>query len=299
MAAAAAAAEAADEAAAPSAGPGRAAALLLGDSITEYSFDDGGFGALLAHAYRRKADVVCRGYSGYNSRMALQALPHLLPPLPPLALATVFVGANDAAAPEPFRFGGDADKPPQHVPLAEYEANLAALCARVGARLARPGGIVVLVSPPPVVEASWPDRSNARVREYSAAAARAAAASGALHLDLFARLYDGEGGAFGALLSDGLHLSRAGNARVAQLLLELLAERAPQALPDALPLDLPLWRDAAAQGAAAFAPAALAALRAAPFAMPPRPALAPGEAARAAEREREGGAGAGEGAGAR
>jgi hypothetical protein len=35
--------------------------VLFGDSITEGSFDVGGWGARLAHEYARKADVVNRG----------------------------------------------------------------------------------------------------------------------------------------------------------------------------------------------------------------------------------------------
>ena len=45
--------------------------VLFGDSITEQSFGEGGFGAALANRYRRHADVLLRGYSGYNSRDAV------------------------------------------------------------------------------------------------------------------------------------------------------------------------------------------------------------------------------------
>ena len=88
-------------------------------------------------------------------------------------------------------------------------------------------------------------------------------------------LFDADGG-HAALLSDGLHLSAAGSRRVFELLLPLLPA------PDALPLDFPLWRDAVVGGDAAFAPLAIARLRAAPFAMPPRPAVPPGAAAKEA-----------------
>jgi hypothetical protein len=48
--------------------------ILFGDSITQSSFDVGGWGSRLAHWYSRKADVVCRGLSGYNSVWANLAL---------------------------------------------------------------------------------------------------------------------------------------------------------------------------------------------------------------------------------
>lgn len=77
--------------------------VCFGDSITQRGFAPGWTG-MLADAYQRKADVVNRGYSGYNTRWALQLLPRVFPePLPggePPALVTLFFGANDAALPD-------------------------------------------------------------------------------------------------------------------------------------------------------------------------------------------------------
>ncbi|PUZ56510.1 hypothetical protein GQ55_5G318200 [Panicum hallii var. hallii] len=72
--------------------------VLFGDSITEQSFRPGGWGAALADTYSRKADVVVRGYGGYNTRWALFLMHHIFPLdgiAPPLA-TTIFFGANDA-----------------------------------------------------------------------------------------------------------------------------------------------------------------------------------------------------------
>ncbi|PPS05135.1 hypothetical protein GOBAR_AA15552 [Gossypium barbadense] len=93
--------------------------LLFGDSITQESFRSGGWGASLADAYSRKADVVLRGYGGYNTRWALFLLHHLFPlglTKPPVA-TTIFFGANDAAL-----AGGTSER--QHVPVEEYKENL-------------------------------------------------------------------------------------------------------------------------------------------------------------------------------
>lgn len=77
--------------------------VTFGDSITQRGFEPG-WGSLLANAYQRRADVVSRGYSGYNSRWALQLLDAVFPQpsaaAPPPRLATVFFGANDAALPD-------------------------------------------------------------------------------------------------------------------------------------------------------------------------------------------------------
>ncbi|GMN45898.1 hypothetical protein TIFTF001_015094 [Ficus carica] len=53
--------------------------VLFGDSLTEQSFRPGGWGASLANTYSRKADVLVRGYGGYNTRWALFLLYHLFP----------------------------------------------------------------------------------------------------------------------------------------------------------------------------------------------------------------------------
>ncbi|GMQ10104.1 hypothetical protein CsSME_00053240 [Camellia sinensis var. sinensis] len=93
--------------------------VIFGDSITEGSFKSGGWGASLANNYSRKADVVLRGYSGYNTRWALFLLHRLFPlgsTTPPVA-TTIFFGANDAAL-----SGRTSER--QHVPTEEYKENL-------------------------------------------------------------------------------------------------------------------------------------------------------------------------------
>lgn len=78
-----------------------------GDSITQRGFAPGGWAAALADRWQRRADVVNRGYSGYNTRWALQLVDRVFLPLaagaqPPaqLALAVIWFGANDAALPD-------------------------------------------------------------------------------------------------------------------------------------------------------------------------------------------------------
>ncbi|XP_044957521.1 GDSL esterase/lipase At5g62930-like [Hordeum vulgare subsp. vulgare] len=92
--------------------------VLFGDSITEQSFRPGGWGVALADTYSRKADVVVRGYGGYNSRWALFLIQRIFPlvGLPPVA-TTIFFGANDATL-----LGRTSER--QHVPVEEYRQNL-------------------------------------------------------------------------------------------------------------------------------------------------------------------------------
>ncbi|XP_048127159.1 GDSL esterase/lipase CPRD49-like isoform X5 [Rhodamnia argentea] len=60
-------------------GPERPQYVLFGSSIVQFSFSNGGWGASLADLYARKADIILRGYSGWNSRGALEVLEKVFP----------------------------------------------------------------------------------------------------------------------------------------------------------------------------------------------------------------------------
>ena len=98
--------------------------VLFGDSITQMSFGEGGFGAVLADAYARRMDVRNRGFSGYNTRWARHYFGSVFGPGPASGgeadsgeappeheLVVVFFGANDASLEE--------HNARQHVPLHE------------------------------------------------------------------------------------------------------------------------------------------------------------------------------------
>jgi lysophospholipase L1-like esterase len=110
----------------------RPAIVLFGDSITQQGFGHEGrvgWASLLAADYSRRADVLNRGFSGYNTEMAVDLLPSIFgSPAPPLKnnnnddkngilFCTVFFGANDAA------LKGER----QHVPIQDYANNLATI----------------------------------------------------------------------------------------------------------------------------------------------------------------------------
>jgi len=100
--------------------------VLFGASLSENAFQPGGWGASLADYYSRKADVLVRGYTGWNTRRAVAVLEKFFPkdhPSQP-ALVVVFFGSNDAAFPLPSGMG-------QNVPITEYKANLRQICAHI------------------------------------------------------------------------------------------------------------------------------------------------------------------------
>jgi isoamyl acetate esterase len=155
--------------------------VLFGDSITQNSFSPGGWGARMAHWYVRKADVVNRGLSGYNSPWALATMPKVrcasacqfqahaklrvrspaccqaaaitthaertVQVFPKAAaeaplLVTVLLGANDAALP-----GAASGR--QHVPVATYAATLREIVAHLRSIRVE---TIVLITPPPIDE---------------------------------------------------------------------------------------------------------------------------------------------------
>ena len=70
-------------------------------------------------AYTRRADVLNRGFSGYNTRHALEMIPRVFRTIQQdeqdrVLFCTVFLGANDSA------LKGER----QHVPIDEFEQNI-------------------------------------------------------------------------------------------------------------------------------------------------------------------------------
>ncbi|NXX80188.1 IAH1 esterase, partial [Urocolius indicus] len=214
--------------------------VLFGDSITEFSFQEDGWGAYLAERLVRKCDVVNRGFSGYNTRWAKLILPRLIPESDSAentVAVTIFFGANDSALKDL--------NPKQHVPLEEYAANLKAMVQylkSVGITEDR----IILITPPPLQESAWEkqclakgqrlNRRNATTGEYAQACARVAQDCGTDVLDLWTLMQRKQD--FSSYLSDGLHLSREGNSFVAAQLWSRLDKKL-----SALPSLLPYWRE--------------------------------------------------------
>ncbi|KAL1327236.1 hypothetical protein HN51_037306 [Arachis hypogaea] len=194
---------------------------LLGDSITEESFSEGGWGASLANHFCRMVDVVLRGYSGYNTRWALKVLEKVFPEAPPsqgdgdapVAAVTVFFGANDATLPD--RCSGF-----QHVPLNEYKHNLHSIVSFF--KKLWPKAIVLLITPPPIDEVArlqypytdnpqgLPERTNEAAGEYAKACTAVAAECGVPVIDLWTKMQQCPDWKK-EYLSDGLHLTKKGN----------------------------------------------------------------------------------------
>ncbi|KAK1268684.1 GDSL esterase/lipase [Acorus gramineus] len=217
--------------------------VLFGDSITEESFGDGGWGASLANHFCRSADVLMRGYSGYNTRWALRVAEKVFGGFesPPPAAVTVFFGANDACLPD--RSGAF-----QHVPVEEYRLNLLSLLQLIRSRW--PTTILLLITPPPIDEdgrlrfpyaddrSGLPERTNAFAGTYRNACIDAAEELAVPVVDLWTKMQRFPGWEKN-LLRDGLHLTAEGNRVVFEEVVERLREQGVSV--DAMAVDLPLF----------------------------------------------------------
>lgn len=101
------------------AGPKRPEIVLFGSSIVQFSYSHEGWGAILTDLYSCKADIVLRGYCGWNTRQALQVLDQIFPKDAAVqpSLVIVYFGGNDSIRPDPNGLNS-------HVPLPEYVQNM-------------------------------------------------------------------------------------------------------------------------------------------------------------------------------
>ncbi len=128
--------------------------ICFGDTITEMgmSLEMRGYVARLAERYVRRADVLCRGFSGYTTREALDILyAAVLSEHPDIVI--FFFGVNDSVLPDQVT----------HVPPDEYKANLQEMASRI----AWAGGWLIMINPPPVDEAKIMNRRMEHTAQYA------------------------------------------------------------------------------------------------------------------------------------
>ncbi|KAI8331766.1 SGNH hydrolase-type esterase domain-containing protein [Chlamydoabsidia padenii] len=223
--------------------------VLFGDSITQISFSPAltGLSTLLADTYQRKMDIVNRGFSGYNTSLALPILRELLPKKKEqrkqkahIELMTIFFGANDAAFPSSS----------QNVPVDQYQANLKKMITMIQDKKStyyNPTVRVVLINQPPLNDTMWKqkcedegiplDRSAARAKVYAAAAKQVGEEMNVTTLDLWSKIMEQASGSFngtGTFLMDGLHLNADGYSILYNMLMDTIQTKYPEIAPNNL-----------------------------------------------------------------
>mmetsp|Transcript_14119 Transcript_14119/g.38877 ORF Transcript_14119/g.38877 Transcript_14119/m.38877 type:complete len:256 (-) Transcript_14119:544-1311(-) len=240
--------------------------ILFGDSITQLSFGEAGgygWGSLLSSSYQRRADVINRGFSGYNTNLAIDLIPKVFQKedassssssSSKVLFCTLFFGANDASI----------ATEPQHVPLDTYKSNVRKLITMIREQTASsPPFPIILMTPPPLDDNAWKAwreidyccRTNVRAREYGLAAQSIAQDTENCYcVDTWKALGgDGPVSEYGKHLSDGLHLSNSGNELIYEALMALLRKELPDLAPmedgfgkhgtTGIPEEEELWQD--------------------------------------------------------
>jgi isoamyl acetate esterase len=194
----------------------------------------------IENRFDRHADIVMRGFSGYNSRWALDLLrTSLLAPSNPdqYNMVTIFFGANDAVVCDD----------PQHCPLDEYQRNISSMVEAF--RQHNPEIQILLITPGTVDHTQWESRHTDQVSLYAAAVREVGTAQHVPVVDLWqgSCAFDIASGD----LSDGLHLSPSGNAKVYKGVMQVIQEEFLECLPDPpAQMHFPSWKDLAGRSAA-------------------------------------------------
>lgn len=258
--------------------------LLFGDSITEFGFGQNGqvgWASLLASTYTRRADVVSRGYSGYNTEHALSVLPSILGSSSggsenyptskvPLLFSTVFFGANDASLPTAR----------QHLPLEDYCENIREIVTTIRSHVDDETNLkqekptpfsnhhhqtpIIMFTPPPVSPKAWDHfctvtsprplspRSNAQCKLYGTKLKEIGREMDCSIVDTY-QLLGGDKGEeyYKRYLVDGIHLNGEGNRIVYDGLMEVIKEELgdrgilplEEGADSGVPLDQKLWSE--------------------------------------------------------
>ncbi|XP_050211040.1 GDSL esterase/lipase CPRD49 [Mercurialis annua] len=224
-------------------GPIRPQFVLFGSSIVQLSFSHGGWGSHLSDIYARKADIVLRGYYGWNSRRAVEVLDQIFPKDATVqpALVIVYFGGNDSMGPHSSGLG-------PHVPLAEYIENMTKIALHLKS-LSENTRVIFLTTPPVDEERvrsstsaifSELVRTNELCQKYSEACLKLSQELGVKAVDLFSgfqKRSDWETVCF----TDGIHLSAEGSKIVVEEILKVLkeAEWSPSLYWKSMPSEFP------------------------------------------------------------
>ncbi|XP_050384450.1 GDSL esterase/lipase CPRD49-like isoform X2 [Argentina anserina] len=207
-------------------GPRRPQFVLFGSSIVQFSFSNGGWGAILADLYSRKADIIVRGYAGWNSRHGLQVLEEVFPKDASIqpSLVIVYFGGNDSMLPDPLGSG-------PHVPLPEYVENMGKIATHLK-NLSEKTRLIFLSAPPvneeqirKLFRGIMPEnsRTNELCQMYSDACVEMCKRMDVKTVDLFTSMQKRRDWST-TCFTDGIHFSAEGSTIVAEEILKVIEE---------------------------------------------------------------------------
>ncbi|KAF7825539.1 GDSL esterase/lipase CPRD49 [Senna tora] len=214
---------------------------MFGSSIVQLSFSNEGWGAILAHLYSRRADIILRGYPGWNSSCALEVLDQVFPKEDAVqpSLVVVYFGGNDSMLPHPSDSG-------QHVPLQEYIENMRKIAIHLKSLSDKTR--IIFLTAPCVNEAQIAKtigyqmgqlrRTNESCRIYSEACLELCREINVKAIDLWSALQKRDDWR-DVCFTDGIHLTSEGSKIVVKEILKVLREAKwePSLLWKSLPVE--------------------------------------------------------------
>ncbi|KAK4683946.1 hypothetical protein P7C73_g6262, partial [Tremellales sp. Uapishka_1] len=241
--------------------------MLFGDSLTQ-AFTNGSYSQLMAQTYIRKMDILNRGFSGYTTEGGLAVFEKIFATkerrdkgiVVPVKLVTIWFGANDASLP------GNT----QHIPLELFKANLSQMVTSLQSPTSdyyAPDTKIVLITPPPIMEAArlrgmnirWKefgsegepptvcDRNKGVTRQYAQAVVEVAKKENVPFVDLWTAIVDAAGGEgedeLAPYFYDGLHLTPEGYDVLYKELMKLILSRWPEFDPEEIIPRMPFWKE--------------------------------------------------------
>ena len=229
--------------------------VLIGDSLTQFSFEveHQGWGAALQSVYARKADVINRGFSGYNSTWVSALVPKIIPEIPwnveypERNLVTILLGANDSC---------EGNKGVQYVSLEKFKENMISIIDRV--KQISEDIPILLITPPRVNETMWEGRNDEQVKKYASIVRQVGKSCNRPVVDLWTDLdinskstdnrnVDIDVSVVPSIVKedlwDGLHFGTAANKKVFARIQHTIETFYPHLIPDKLETHFFAWKE--------------------------------------------------------
>jgi lysophospholipase L1-like esterase len=214
--------------------------LVIGDSNVQFGWSkEGTWLSLLADLLQRKCDIICRGFSGYNTHYIKLMLSDIMKEfqIDSISGIIILLGSNDSARENSI----------QHVSLKKYKENLDFIFNYLTCEWGIEKQKIIIISPPKIDDQKWKNYTlqmnyemnhfDGLVKSYANECVNFAKQNQLLHLDLYYKM-DAQGDAFKQLLNDGLHFSTAGSLFLFENLKPLVNR-----LTENINVNYPYWRD--------------------------------------------------------
>lgn len=199
--------------------------FCFGDSITQFGFKEKGWARQLQDWYDIKVDIINRGLSGYNTKLALQLIDEIFLDTKPELILILF-GSNDCSLGI------------QGVKVEEYYQNMKEIIQKL--KKICPKSKIIIISPPALVDSK--ERKNSDLEKYFNALSSLAESEKVPLLELWVSMQMNiKWEDF--LLEDGLHLSDSGNEFLFLEVSNFIIQHFPNLDPENMKYPFKYWKE--------------------------------------------------------